>query len=92
MSLKVIRISAAAYTKLKTLSEEVMDFPIARVVEELARIDPSAFRKTIAQRLVARSASDAGDGSSGESAGTTPPPRTGSAGGRPCRVTRRLPR
>ena len=81
MSLKVIRISPAAYAMLRTLSDAVMGLPITRVVEELARVDPSAFRKTIVERMDALSASDARDGSSGEAAGTTPPPRTKSAAG-----------
>lgn len=77
--MRVIRISPAAYTMLQELSEAVMGLPIPRVVEELARVDPSAFRRVIVERMDALSASDAGDGSSGEAAGTTPPPRTKSA-------------
>ena len=79
MSLRVIRISPAAYTMLQKLSDAVMGLPIPRVVEELARVDPSVFRKKIVERMNALPASDSDDGSSGEAAGTTTPARTKSA-------------
>ena len=79
MNLKVIRVSRAAYTMLENLSRAVMGLPVARVVEELARVEPLVFRRTIMKRLEALPASDAGDGSTGGDVGSTSQPRAGSA-------------
>ena len=79
MSLKVIRVSAAAYAMLEKLSEAVMGLPIARVVEELARVEPFVFRRMIMKRMEALPASDAGDGSTGGDVGSTSQPRAESA-------------
>ena len=79
MSLKVIRVSAAAHTMLQKLSAAVMGLPIARVVEELARVEPFVFRRMIMKRMEALPASDADDGSTGGDVGSTSQPRAGSA-------------
>ena len=79
MSLKVIRVSPATHTMLTELSEAVMGLPVARVVEELARVDPLRFRRMIMKRMEALPASDAGDGSTGGHVGSTSQPRAGSA-------------
>ena len=79
MSLKVIRVSSATYNLLKQLSEAVMGLPVARVVDELARVDPIRFRRMIMKRMEALPASDAGDGSTGGHVGSTSQPCAGSA-------------
>lgn len=78
MGLKIIRVSPATYTRLRQLSEAVMGLPVARVVEELARVDPLRFRRMIMKRMEALP-SDAGDGSTGGHIGSTSQPRAGSA-------------
>ena len=79
MSLKVIRVSRTTYTMLERLSQAVLGLPVARVVEELARVEPVVFRRAIMKRLEALPASDAGDGSRGGDVGSTSQPRAGSA-------------